>query len=285
MITVSNKEPLTPRGDYSPVVRDRINRLKQDADRLFSLGAVRKRCQQALVQFYSNLEPEPYVDLRTQLSNNREYRFAQSLTLTYRCTNDRLVQWAKGCMSEYLLQEAIEERERWIENFARIKIASRWYQMKDDDEAWRVFSQNIPYGDADREQEIEDFFETLDILCILTDVINGHAAEYGLAVDYNTQPLTGILASEKAVKYWEQLIEQQFVDQRYMLLDSTTRQQAMYIAELFAEKLELKDKWKTFEDFWGINNLAQEKHKCIEKGKLPVRYNVIDEIFSIDVTD
>ena len=66
------------------------------------------------MQFYANLKPEPYVDLRTQLSNNREYRFAQSLTLTYRSTNDRLVQWAKGCMSEYLLQEAIEERERLI---------------------------------------------------------------------------------------------------------------------------------------------------------------------------
>jgi len=279
MITVSNKEPLIPRGDYSPVVRDRINRLKQDADRLFSLGAVRKRCQQALVQFYANLKPEPYVDLRTQLSNNREYRFAQSLTLTYRSTNDRLVQWAKGCMSEYLLQEAIEERERWIENFARIKIASRWYQMKDDDEAWRVFSQNIPYDDADREKEIDEFFEALDILCILTDVINGHAAEYGLDVDYHTRTLTGVLASEKAVKYWEQLVEQQFVDQHYMLLASTTRQQAMYIAELFAEKLELEDKWKTFEDFWGINNLAQEKYKCTELGKLPARSNVIDMIF------
>ena len=144
MITVSNKEPLIPRGDYSPVVRDRINRLKQNADRLFSLGQIRMRCQQALVQFYANLKPEPYADLRTQLSNNREYRFAQSITLTYRSTNDRLLQWAKGCMNEYLLQEAIEERERWIEDFARMKIASRWYQMKDDDEAWRVFSQMYP---------------------------------------------------------------------------------------------------------------------------------------------
>ena len=184
MTPVPNKDPLIPRGDYSPVVRERINRLKQDADRLFSLGMIRKRCQQALVQFYTNLKPEPYADLRAQLSNNREFRFAQSLTLTYRSTNDRLIQWAKGCMNEYLLQEALEERERWIEDFARMKIARRWYQMKDDDEAWRVFSQNIPYDDVEREGEIKEFFETLDILSILTDVINGHAEEYGLDVDY-----------------------------------------------------------------------------------------------------
>lgn len=279
MTLISNKAPLIPRGDYSPVVRDRINRLKQDADRLFSLGQIRMRCQQALVKFIVNLEPEPYADLRRKLSDNREYRFAQSLTLTYRSTNDRLVQWAKGCMSEYLLQEAFEERERRIEDFARMKIARRWYQMKDDDEAWRVFAQNVPYDDAEREGEIKEFFETLDILCILTDVINGNAAEYGLDVDYDTQPMTGVLATEQAMKYWKRLVEHKFVDQHYMLLDSTTRQQAMYIAETFAEKLGLKTKWKTFEDFWGINNLAQEKNKSLELGKLPSRSDVIDKIF------
>jgi len=91
--------------------------------------------------------------------------------------------------------------------------------------------------------------------------------------------LTGKMASEQAVKYWKRLIQQKFVDQHFMLHDSTTRQQAMYIAELFAEKLALKAKWKTFEDFWGINNLAQEKNKSIETGKLPSRSNDIDKIF------
>jgi len=95
----------------------------------------------------------------------------------------------------------------------------------------------------------------------------------------STTRLTGVLASELAMKYWKRLRQQKFVDQHYMLLDSTTRQQAMYIAEAFAEKLGLKTKWKSFEDFWGINNLAQEKNKCIELGKLPARSNVIDKIF------
>ena len=51
------------------------------------------------------------------------------------------------------------------------------------------------------------------------------------------------------------------------------------LAMAFAEKLGLKTKWKTFEDFWGINNLAQEKNKSIELGKLPTRSNVIDKVF------
>lgn len=91
--------------------------------------------------------------------------------------------------------------------------------------------------------------------------------------------LTGPLATEQAMKYWERLKEQNFVDKRLMLLESTTRQQAMYIAELFAEKMGITTKWKTFEDLWGINNLAQEKQKCTDLGKLPARSDVIDEIF------
>ena len=110
-------------------------------------------------------------------------------------------------------------------------------------------------------------------------MINGHAAEYGLDVVYDIQPMSGPLTTKQAMKYWKRLMEHEFVDQNYKLLPTTTRQQAMYIAETFAEKLGLKTKWKTFEDFWGINNLAQEKNKSLELGKLPARSDVIDKIF------
>lgn len=92
--------------------------------------------------------------------------------------------------------------------------------------------------------------------------------------------LTGVLGSDIAQKYWERLRQRQFVDDHYMLLDSTTRQQTAYIAELFSEKLGIKTKWKTFEDFWGINYLAQEKNQWLEKGKLPSCSGEIDDIFS-----
>ena len=87
------------------------------------------------------------------------------------------------------------------------------------------------------------------------------------------------LATEKAMKYWKRLMEQGFVDNRFMLLPTTTRQQAMYIAEPFAEKLGLKSKWKPFEDFWGIKNLAQEKWNFQQTAVLPLRHKDIDKIF------
>ena len=88
-----------------------------------------------------------------------------------------------------------------------------------------------------------------------------------------------VLASEKARVYWQRLMEQGFVDEYCHLLPDTSRQQAVLIAELFAEKLAIKTKWKTFEDFWGINNLAQERNKRTELGKLPSRSEDIGAIF------
>lgn len=91
--------------------------------------------------------------------------------------------------------------------------------------------------------------------------------------------LSGILASEEAMKYWQRLKEHKFVDHKFKLLKETTRQQAMYIAEAFAEKLKMTTIWKPFQDFWGIKNLAQEKWKFQQIGTMPSRYKEIDEIF------
>ena len=170
--------------DISPFLQARVDRLLDNADRLFALGNIREHCQTAIKMFHEDMQPSPFTPWGTMLRDNREYRFALSLTLTYTSTKDEIIQLVRGCQEEYLLQEVEEERERQIEDFARMKIASRWYQMKDDDLAWRVFAQNIPYGEKDREEDIRQFFEVLDRICILTDILMGHAAEYGLNVEY-----------------------------------------------------------------------------------------------------
>ena len=194
MTPVSDDGIMIPQGDYSPVVKDRINRLKREADRLFSLGGVRKRCQAVLFFNHLNQQPSSFSDWGVVHSNDTEYLFAWNLTMTYQSTKYDIVQWASGCMSEYLLKEVAEEREKRIVEFARMKITSRWYQMRDDEVAWRVFSKNIPFNKLGRENEINDFFRLLDQICILTDILLGHASEYGLEVDYNKQdtPIVGM---------------------------------------------------------------------------------------------
>ena len=91
--------------------------------------------------------------------------------------------------------------------------------------------------------------------------------------------LTGRLASEEAMRYWKRLQQKGFVDEHCQLRQGTTRKQAMYIAEVFAERLGIGSKWKTFERLWGISNLAQEKWDFQQTGTLPSRSKEIDRIF------
>ncbi|MCR5039012.1 MAG: hypothetical protein K6A94_06715 [Bacteroidales bacterium] len=88
------------------------------------------------------------------------------------------------------------------------------------------------------------------------------------------------LTSLAAMKYWKRLEEQGFVGHDCQLLPETSRRQAMYIADLFSDKLGLKAKWKPFESLWGISNLAQEKYKMQETGSMPKRYRDIDKVFA-----
>lgn len=91
--------------------------------------------------------------------------------------------------------------------------------------------------------------------------------------------LPEVLATEKAMAYWQQLQESGFVDEDCLLMPETTRKQAMYIADVFSDKLGMRSKWKAFQDLWHINNLAQEKWEMQETGKTPARADEINEIF------
>lgn len=106
---------------------------------------------------------------------------------------------------------------------------------------------------------------------IACDIANGQSIERGCL----PEPLN----SEEAMQYWVKLQQAGFVDNKCRLLSETTRKEAMYIADLFSEKLGLKTKWKPFEELWGLNNLAQEKWQFQQTGSMPSRYKEIDHIF------
>ena len=87
------------------------------------------------------------------------------------------------------------------------------------------------------------------------------------------------LNSEEASRYWDRLQASGFTDKEHRLLPTTTRKQAMLIAEAFAEKMDIKAKWKVFQQVWGINNLAQEKWEILETGINTLRKDEIEQIF------
>ena len=95
-----------------------------------------------------------------------------------------------------------------------------------------------------------------------------------------TTPLPECLATAAAKVYWQRLKDAGFVDENCMLLSTTSRQQAWVIAEMFAERVKKDNmKWKLFQDFWNIRNLAQERNYSKASGLLPPRYNEIVMIF------
>ena len=95
----------------------------------------------------------------------------------------------------------------------------------------------------------------------------------------NSMGIDPVLSSERAIVFWDRLEEKGFVDEHYCLMPSTTRQQAMYIADKFSSYFRMKAKWKPFEQLWGIKNIAQEKYTWLESGKSPSRADEIDEVF------
>ncbi len=92
--------------------------------------------------------------------------------------------------------------------------------------------------------------------------------------------LPDVLATGLAMKYWSRLQQAGFIDEHYQLSLATTRKQAMYIADVFSDKLQMRSKWKPFQELWHINNLAQEKWEMQETGKSPSRSEEIDAVFS-----
>ena len=91
--------------------------------------------------------------------------------------------------------------------------------------------------------------------------------------------LPDVLATGMAMKYWKGLQKAGFVDEHYQLSPTTSRKQAMYIADVFSDKLQMRSKWKPFQELWHINNLAQEKWEMQETGKSPAHSEDINSIF------
>ena len=93
------------------------------------------------------------------------------------------------------------------------------------------------------------------------------------------QHLPKPLATERAQVYWQRLQDAGFVDADCQLSPQTSRRQAMYIAEAFAEKIGVHAKWSLFQQLWNLKNLAQEKWSFQQTAQMPPRSKEIDAIF------
>ncbi len=91
-----------------------------------------------------------------------------------------------------------------------------------------------------------------------------------------TDNLAELLTAEAEV-LWQRLRDAGFiVADGYALAEGVSANQAAYIADCMAEKLQIKKKWKLFQQLWGIPNLAQLAGAWQQTGKLPPKSKEID---------
>ena len=93
-----------------------------------------------------------------------------------------------------------------------------------------------------------------------------------------TEAMTELFTAEAQV-LWQRLRDAGFiVADGYSLAEGVSANQAAYIADRMAERLQIKKKWKLFQQLWGIPNMAQLAGSWQQTGKLPPRSQDIDKL-------
>ena len=77
--------------------------------------------------------------------------------------------------------------------------------------------------------------------------------------------LPEVLATEEAVKIWKKVQEAGYVDANYQPLLSRT--QSALLADAIAERLGIREKWKTFETLWNRKNMYRDYYQALDQRK------------------
>ena len=90
-------------------------------------------------------------------------------------------------------------------------------------------------------------------------------AELPKAEKSNLSALPDVLATEEAMALWEKVQDAGYVDAHYQPLISRT--QAALLADAMAERLGIREKWKTFETLWNRKNMYRDYYQALDQRK------------------
>ena len=174
-------------GIFSKAMQRRMDMMLQNADSLFSLGWLRKRLWKDFAIRVGKVPATENGDYASVLQGSYESRFIWEFLSVYKksvADLKRIIENAYDTQDP--LQELLEEREELIREFARMSLSKTWECVKDDDLSWRNFARRMPLNDSSRKADVARFFEMLDRISIITDIVCHRAHEYGLDVDYSS---------------------------------------------------------------------------------------------------
>ena len=89
--------------------------------------------------------------------------------------------------------------------------------------------------------------------------------------------LPEVLATDEAMMLWKKAQTAGWVDDNYQPLISRT--QAALLADAMAERLSIKEKWKTFETLWNRKNMYRDYYKSLNLQQSLAFQDKIKKIF------
>jgi hypothetical protein len=191
-------------------------------------------------------------------------------------TNHKRLLEFKGPLDKQWKQDA-EETEQWLLNLHGY-IYNKW------NESPETFGQALKQQRLDDKDVLQLLFylakkdaitKEIEILDEQREKIENDALE-AAAKKY---VMPSVLLTEKAQVYWKRLRKAGFiVADGYALAEGVSANQAAYIADRMAEKLNITKKWKVFQDLWGLKNMAQLAKGWQDYGKLPPRHEEIERL-------
>ena len=206
MMFQENNSRLSGSNQFSQPMQRRMEKMQRDADRLFSIGWLRKRLWRELTSIVQATTATEYADYRSVLRGTYEMRFAWEFLSVCQKSLSQVKRVLENAYDDTdPLQELMIEREKLIFEFASLsQLSSSWECVKDDDVSWRKFARRMPLGDQMKQADITAFFELLDRIALMTDILCGRAAKYGLEVDYSN--LEKYKAGERKSKLTDEII-------------------------------------------------------------------------------
>ena len=91
------------------------------------------------------------------------------------------------------------------------------------------------------------------------------------------KPLPEALGTEAAMILWKKAQTAGWIDDNYQPLLSRT--QAALLAHYMAKKLEIKDKWKTFEVLWNRRNMYRDYYDAMNQDQTYLFLDKLKELF------
>ena len=171
---------------YSRAMQHRAEKMLHDANTLFSLGWLRKYLWRELKGITRVIEPTEYRNYSYALQGDNEKKFMwQFLSVCLKSVEEVKKVIDNAYDTQAPIMELVEERDELIRDFASMPLSRSWENVKKDAQSWRNFANRLPFGDPSRKEEISKFFEVLDHISVITDIICKRAEDYELEVDYS----------------------------------------------------------------------------------------------------